>query len=498
MRAMQLDPGNRLLPAVRQLGPFAVTALTAWVAVLFDRHISWPQYAVSLFLLTISWTYGVWAGFHGRLWAGTVFGSLGYLAAVGVLRNSAGGSNSGVSIVSLLPIFQTALYVRDRRALWIVLAALTAFYLVPLAAVGPPEYPVTGYHSALLAVAVSSIVGLVTHGLVADIRARAHEARRRERMLARVSETTQSLFQSLDPRHDACRAIKEVSEAMVVGLYEPDPLSLALRMTTTTETPDVIASGAPATPGSAADQAFRTRQPVIITENIESRIGNLEIWRADGAPTSALYQPLLKRDVPVGVLFVGWSEKVKPDGPRVIVASLLAHEIAAVIDRADEIHQLTDDALTDALTGLPNRRAWNARLELALKDSSMPVAVAMFDIDHFKQFNDTHGHPAGDRLLRETAARWRSELRAGDFLARLGGEEFALLLTGEYTHTAPLLVERLRRSMPGHETCSAGIAIRAEGDTPELLLSRADEALYEAKAGGRDRTVYPGQATPSA
>jgi diguanylate cyclase (GGDEF)-like protein len=122
-----------------------------------------------------------------------------------------------------------------------------------------------------------------------------------------------------------------------------------------------------------------------------------------------------------------------------------------------------------------------------------PVAVAMFDIDRFKQFNDSYGHPAGDRLLRDTAAAWRAEVRADDFLARLGGEEFALLLTGRHTGSVRALVERLRSSMPAQQTVSAGIALRVDGETPDQLLSRADQALYEAKTAGRNRAVVADQ-----
>ena len=483
---------NRSTPAAatRQLGPFALTAIVAWGSALVGTHVDWTQYAISLGLLAASWTYGVVIGLRGRMLTGTVLGSLGFLAALALARNAVGGSVASISIISLLPVFQTALYVRDRLGLWIVLAGVAAFYVAPLVLVGAPAYPASGYRGALLAVAVSSIVGLVTHRLVADIRGRAREARRRERILVRVNETVQQLYESAEPRQDACSAVREVSEALVVGLYEPDARAGALVLTATTGSSAERTAPAPARTGSAIEQAFLSQRPQLICDDVEAQVGNLERWREDGAPSSLLYQPLLRDGHAVGVLFVGWSNRVEADESRVVVASLLAREIAAVIDRADVIDQLTDEALTDALTGLPNRRAWDAQLAASMDSDREPVAVAMFDIDRFKQFNDSYGHPAGDRLLRETAAAWRSEIRADDFLARIGGEEFALLLTGKDTDAVQALVERLRASVPSSQTCSAGIALRREGDTPEQLLGRADQALYEAKAGGRDRTVF--------
>jgi diguanylate cyclase (GGDEF)-like protein len=474
---------------VRQLAPFALTALTAWVAVLFGTTIDWTEYIVSLVLLAASWTYGVSVGVRGNILTGTVLGSLVFLAALGLLRDSAGGSVAAISIVSLLPVFQTALYTRDRLGLWLVLIGVAVFYLAPLVLIGPPAYPNSGYRGALLGIAVSSVVGLSTQELVANIRRRASEARRRERIFHRVNEAVQDLYTSSDPRRDACRVVEEVSESLVVGLYEPDPLTRTLRVTTTTRSPDAVTAGAPARLGSAVHKAFETGQPQLLTDNVESHVGNVEVWRADGAPSSALYQPLRAGEQTVGVLFVGWSDRVTADGPRVAVASLLAREIAAVIVRRDVIDQLTDEALTDALTALPNRRAWDSQIGSAMTDGRQ-IAVAMFDIDRFKQFNDSYGHPAGDRLLRESAAAWRAEIRAGDFLARLGGEEFALLLTGRDTASVWAMVERLRASMPGGQTVSAGIAVRNDGETPEQLLARADQALYEAKAAGRDRAFF--------
>ena len=116
----------------------------------------------------------------------------------------------------------------------------------------------------------------------------------------------------------------------------------------------------------------------------------------------------------------------------------------------------------------------------------------MLDFDHFKAFNDTNGHPAGDRLLKEAAAAWRDQLRAGDMLARIGGEEFALMLVDCEIETATEVVERLRGNMPQGRTCSAGLAVRTDGESAESIITRADRALYRAKADGRNRVALAG------
>jgi diguanylate cyclase (GGDEF)-like protein len=199
-----------------------------------------------------------------------------------------------------------------------------------------------------------------------------------------------------------------------------------------------------------------------------------------------LYQPLLRAGQPVGVLVVGWRDSTPVDRPRATVIELLAHEAATVIDRADAFNQLTDMAQTDPLTGLPNRRAWDLGVRQAVVEDR-PFAIAMLDFDHFKEFNDTHGHPAGDRLLKETSAAWRDQLRPTDLLARLGGEEFGLLLPDTNDETAAQVVARLRACVPNGSTCSAGIAVRRSREPWESVIARADRALYDAKEAGRDR-----------
>lgn len=151
----------------------------------------------------------------------------------------------------------------------------------------------------------------------------------------------------------------------------------------------------------------------------------------------------------------------------------------------------TDAASVDVLTGLPNRRVFMARLRrgvAAARPGGRAMSVAILDLDHFKQYNDTHGHDAGDRLLEATALQWRSIMREQDILARIGGEEFGLLVEGD-VHECHALADRLIASVPHGQTASAGVAPYRAGDDAAGALRRADQALYAAKAAGRARVV---------
>ena len=155
-------------------------------------------------------------------------------------------------------------------------------------------------------------------------------------------------------------------------------------------------------------------------------------------------------------------------------------------------------ANTDMLTGLPNRRHTLAILDQVLceaKQQGTPLAVAIFDIDHFKQINDSHGHAAGDDVIRRVGQRAKASLREEDLVGRFGGEEFVCILRGRSALSAELVAERVRKAVqtdsesgdgPG-ATISIGLAIFADEETAENLLQRADKALYMAKRGGRNR-----------
>lgn len=174
------------------------------------------------------------------------------------------------------------------------------------------------------------------------------------------------------------------------------------------------------------------------------------------------------------------------------------HELAEANTRLAQL------AVTDGLTGLYNHRHFHERLTLEVERSQrsgLPLSLLMLDVDHFKQFNDTFGHPAGDEVLRQLARVLADTRRANDVVARYGGEEFAVIFPGENSTAALAAMEVAREEISsrvlkrrstnedlGAITISTGIAEFKTGDTPAGLLERADGALYASKRSGRNRT----------
>jgi len=157
-----------------------------------------------------------------------------------------------------------------------------------------------------------------------------------------------------------------------------------------------------------------------------------------------------------------------------------------------QAQQLNAISRTDELTGLLNRRAWMNELGLALegcKRWNMSLSVALIDFDHFKAYNDAHGHQAGDKLLREASSAWRDATRSPDMLGRYGGEEFILIMPNTDAQGALPLLERFRPLMPASQTFSCGLALWNREEGIDELLRRVDTALYRAKELGRNRTV---------
>lgn len=162
---------------------------------------------------------------------------------------------------------------------------------------------------------------------------------------------------------------------------------------------------------------------------------------------------------------------------------------AQLSERAEEFRS---EALTDPLTSLPNRRAGELFLERAIADArrhQRPLTIGILDLDHFKQYNDSHGHQGGDALLVATGATWQRLMRSTDLLARIGGEEFLAVWVGADRSTTLDLAGRLLGCVPDGQTVSIGIAEWNDAESGEDTIARADAALYEAKGSGRARLV---------
>jgi diguanylate cyclase (GGDEF)-like protein len=216
---------------------------------------------------------------------------------------------------------------------------------------------------------------------------------------------------------------------------------------------------------------------------------NLEVARKTGA-RSMVIVPLLPRRRPVGALNV-YSARPYAFGERELrVVQMMAGTLGSALVRAELLDRIANAATTDRLTGLPNRRAWDERAQRELARASRsgnPVCLALLDLDHFRAFNEAHGFAAGDALLKSCAARWWDRVRTVDLLARLGGEEFALLLPNCVAPDALLAVERLRTATRDLCATSVGVAQWDMQEELESLMVRADVALYKAKKSGRDR-----------
>ena len=170
----------------------------------------------------------------------------------------------------------------------------------------------------------------------------------------------------------------------------------------------------------------------------------------------------------------------------------ISERVAVERERDELLARVEALARTDALTGLPNRRAWDEELPREIERGRRErtrFALALLDLDCFKDYNDLHGHPAGDELLRCASQEWRLCVRVVDTLARCGGDEFALLLPGCPPADTRAVVDRVREATPKGQTLSAGIAEWDGEESAEALIHRADAALYEAKRTGRDRWV---------
>jgi diguanylate cyclase (GGDEF)-like protein len=180
---------------------------------------------------------------------------------------------------------------------------------------------------------------------------------------------------------------------------------------------------------------------------------------------------------------------------------VIARELGGPLRMAMLVEEAQHAATTDPLTGLPNRRAFLAALDIEQARSERhgySMSLLLLDVDHFKSINDTHGHAAGDRVLAALGQLLVREVRKTDIVGRWGGEEFVAVLSGADEPGARIGAERIRAAIEAMQVrlengqlvpvrASIGVSCLEVRDTPEILIGRADSAMYQAKSAGRNR-----------
>jgi diguanylate cyclase (GGDEF)-like protein len=252
----------------------------------------------------------------------------------------------------------------------------------------------------------------------------------------------------------------------------------------------------PADRGTAkASEVLARGRQAAVTERVADRV------RAAFGLSHTLTAPLRSIDGVIGAIVLSRRDRgAWPESARRLLR-VAAGETAAALERADSFRAAEASAATDPLTGLPNRRYFDefAALLVGRRRAGDAVALLMIDIDKFKGLNDTYGHPTGDQVLKSVAAAITTAVRDQDVPARIGGEEFAVLLRNPGPDVAIEIGERVRQAVrdldldalgvPG-VSVSVGVANATGADEPiQAILDRADQALLRAKRAGRDRVI---------
>ena len=310
------------------------------------------------------------------------------------------------------------------------------------------------------------------------------------RGMGAVGRVARALATADDAREAVCEAAREVAGAPVAFLLEPAGREFVSTAMAGVEIAPVTIQARGDAPGPG--RAFTSKETYFVADARSHPALAAPLVEATSA-RSAVFEPVLRDGEVCGVLIVVWQVPLEalPDAPAGVLR-LLAAQAAVAIEHATLRSRMGALALSDSLTGLVTRRVWDEELprELArARRSDSPLTLAVVDLDHMSAFNMLRGEREGDRLIKETASRWRGELREVDLLARLEGTEFGVLLPSCGLGEAVDVLDRVRASTPRGQTASAGVA-RWDGEEPaELLLVRAQDALAAAKEAGRNLTI---------
>lgn len=405
-----------------------------------------------------------------------------FLVSLALLRHSEGGAASGFAPLVVLPIVFVALYGTSKQAFATLIAGALMF-AVPALVLDEVRYPPTEWRRTIIWLITGATTSRAIQGLVREIS-------RRSDALAALGTASRALLQSEEPRAEVCRAACRAAGGDFAVLMAARGDALVPIAAAGMPLPDDIRVP-PDHPVSGTARAFASRSTVFAPD-ARSQLVSDDFVRRTGV-ASAIFEPVLVGEEAIAVLLVGYATPVAalPDDVRTALA-ILAADAAQAMEREQLLATLRDAATHDPLTGAANRRLLEEFLEREFARGSrtgQPLSIAMIDVDHFKAYNDRHGHVAGDGLLASAAVAWKAQLRLVDLLARYGGEEFVAVLVGADPDTAAAIAERMRAVTPAPATCSIGVATWDGVEPRDELVAGADAALYRAKSHGRNRVV---------
>lgn len=321
----------------------------------------------------------------------------------------------------------------------------------------------------------------------------AHRALARQiRDAERIADAVRAVLRRQDGPQAITQAAQGITDAAVAALFQPDGHGDPV---CTGSLPDSVQGlHVPVDGSSLVARCYEAGHPAWVEDwHADPR---LDTERAAAAQAVAGVQlrtgvgyPITHDGRCLAVLVLGCPAAMPQLRQRAAMVDLLATETALALSHEALLLELERLSGSDPLTGAANRRAWELALSRELPRAvreGHPICLLVIDLDHFKQYNDVHGHTAGDRVLRAAVEAWQARLRPGDLLCRWGGEEFAVLLPNCTVWGGRVVAEALRALMPPEVTCSVGVAEWDHSETDHELIARADSYLYAAKAAGRD------------
>lgn len=473
---------SRLGDATMRVAPFAAAGIAAPLVSLGggrESHTVSLLAGVAIMIVAVAGLASVFDRASSRTWT-NVWCAV-WLVALALMVYGSGGADSGATLILFLPPLWLSLY-GTRSDAMVALALMLAAVIAVTLLDGAASLTTTDVRRLVVFITVPALAVWTISTLVQRLAKSDADARTAQDTLTVVASAARQIRQDGDPRRMACAALLDVLDAAVVTLIEPDG-SHHLR--------ESAALGIereerrlPLNDPALAQEAYLGGRPLFVPDIGQDPRARRIVERHPEA-SSVLAHPFGHDGVVHGVLEITWDQQqLTLPIQTTAVVSLLAQEIGWSIERADQMTTLRLNAATDSLTGMGNRRAWRGDLP-GLMDGSLCVAIA--DLDHFKRYNDSKGHIAGDVLLRSLGDSWRRLVRPDDLLVRWGGEEFAIALPGCTPDEALVVIERLRQGVPLGQTVSVGLAEMQPGETIDALMTRADTALYQAKAGGRDQ-----------